>query len=213
MHGVRLLLVLIELGGNMTQPITTTNRWRTVDVVVAAVIAVAFGVVFWGWDQLWNGLDNAFTAFPPLKALVYGVWFLPAVLGPLVIRRPGAGVFTEAVAATVSALLGAQWGLATILYGLVQGAFGEAAFAATAYRSFRLPTALVGGALAGVGAALVDLVIYYGDWSLGWQIAHVCLSALSGLVIAGLGGWALTQALGQTGALDRFPSGRDRVAV
>ena len=197
----------------MTQPTSTTDRWRTVDVVVAAVIAVAFGVVFWGWNQLWNGFETTFKAFPPGNALFYGVWFLPAVLGPLVIRRPGAGVFTEAVAATVSALLGAQWGLATVLYGLVQGAFGEAAFAATAYRSYRLPTALAGGALAGAGGALLDLVLYYRDWSTGCKVAHVALSALSGLVIAGLGGWALTQALGQTGALDRFPSGRDRVAV
>ena len=37
---------------------TTTSRptrnatWRTVDIVVAAVIAVAFGVVFWAWNQL-----------------------------------------------------------------------------------------------------------------------------------------------------------------
>ena len=70
-----------------------------------------------------------------------------------------------------------------------------------------------GALLAGAGGALLDLVLYYGDWSTGWKVAHVALSALSGLVIAGLGGWALTQALGQTGVLDRFPSGRDRVAV
>jgi energy-coupling factor transport system substrate-specific component len=32
----------------MTQP--ATNRWRTVDIVVASILAVAFGIVF----QLWN---------------------------------------------------------------------------------------------------------------------------------------------------------------
>ena len=30
----------------MSQP----AGWRTVDIVVAAVIAVAFGVVFWAWN-------------------------------------------------------------------------------------------------------------------------------------------------------------------
>lgn len=196
----------------MTQP-TTPNRWRTLDIVVASVIAVAFGVVFWGWNQLWNGLEGAFKAFPPANGLVAGVWFLPAVLGPLVIRKRGAGVFTETVASIISALLGAQWGLSTVLYGLVQGVGGEAAFAATGYRSYRLPTALVGGALAGAGGGLLDVVLYYSDWSTGWQYAHIGFTALSGLVIAGLGGWALTRALAQTGALDRFPSGRDRVVV
>ncbi|GAA1820969.1 ECF transporter S component [Luedemannella flava] len=195
----------------MTQP--TPTRWRTLDIVVASVIAVAFGVVFWGWNQLWTGVEGAFKAFPPANGAIAGVWFLPAVVGPLVIRKPGAGLFTETVAAIISALLGAQWGLTTVLYGLLQGAGGEAAFAATAYRSFRLPSALVGGALAGAAGGLLDVGLYYADWSSGWQLAHILITAASGLVIAGLGGWALTRALAQTGALDRFPSGRDRALV
>ena len=36
-----------------------SNRWRTVDIVVAAIIAVAFGVVFWAWNLLWNGQTSA----------------------------------------------------------------------------------------------------------------------------------------------------------
>ena len=32
----------------MSQP----AGWRTVDIVVAAVIAVAFGVVFWAWNVI-----------------------------------------------------------------------------------------------------------------------------------------------------------------
>lgn len=27
-----------------------SNTWRVVDIVVAAIIAVASGVIFWGWD-------------------------------------------------------------------------------------------------------------------------------------------------------------------
>ncbi|GIH20585.1 ECF transporter S component [Rugosimonospora africana] len=189
------------------------RRWRTVDIVVAAVIAVAFGVVFYAWDQLWNGLENAFPGFPPLRAVLNGVWFLPAVVGPLVIRKPGAGLFTEAVASTIEALLGAKWGLATILYGLMQGFGGEIPFAATGYRTSKLPTALVGGLLAGAAAGLLDVVLYYPTWSGAWQIGQVAVSAASGMVITGLGGWALTRGLAQTGVLDRFPAGRERAAV
>ena len=196
----------------MAQP-NTSNRWRTADIVVAAVIAVAFGVVFWAWNELWKVFDSSFTAFPPLKGLVNGVWFLPAVLGPLIIRKPGAGVFTETVASIISVLLGSPWGTITIVYGLMQGVGGEAAFAATSYRSYRLPVALVGGALAGAAGGLLDIAVYYSAWSLFWQLTQIALSALSGLVIAGFGAWALTRALAQTGALDQFPSGRERVAV
>ncbi len=190
----------------------SNNRWRTVDIVVAAVIAVAFGVVFWAWNNVWE-TTSAFNGYPPLRALLNGVWLVPAVLGPLVIRKPGAGLFTETVAAVVSSLLGSPWGLTTILYGLFQGVAGEAAFVGSGYRSSRLPVALAGGALAGAAAGFLDLTLYYPNYPIGWRIAQIGLSALSGLVIAGVGGWALTLALAKTGVLDRFPSGRQRVAI
>ena len=45
------------------------HRWRTVDIVVTAVLGVAFGVVFWAWNLLWAATGAAFTAFPPAQAL------------------------------------------------------------------------------------------------------------------------------------------------
>jgi len=67
--------------GAGTRPDTATSTWRTVDVVVAAVIAVAFGVVFWAWNLLYAATGSAFTFLPPLQGLMYGVWLLPGVLG------------------------------------------------------------------------------------------------------------------------------------
>jgi energy-coupling factor transport system substrate-specific component len=122
-------------------------------------------------------------------------------------------VFTEVVAAAISALLGAQWGLTTILYGLLQGVAGEAPYAATGYRSNKLPVALVSGLLAGAAAGYLDIVLYYPTWKSSWKFSQIGISAASGLVIAGLGGWLLTRALARTGVLDRFPSGRERALV
>jgi energy-coupling factor transport system permease protein len=187
------------------------TRWRTVDIVVASVIAVAFGVVFWAWGQLWEGAASAIPL--PARGLIYGVWLLPAVLGPLVIRKPGAGLYTEFLAALVSVLLGNPWGLVIILYGLFEGAAGELGFALTGYRSWRLPTAMISAAFAGGAAALLDLIFYYGSWSAGNKTLYTVLVVLSTVVIAGIGGWALQRALAQTGVLDRFASGRERAAV
>src|SRR5919205_186429 len=92
------------------------SRWRTVDIVVTAVLGVAFGVVFWAWNLLWAATGTAFAAFPPGQAFMYGVWLLPAVLAPLVVRKPGAGLFAELVAAILSALLGSSWGWVVSLY-------------------------------------------------------------------------------------------------
>ena len=193
----------------MQQP--ATHRWRTVDIVVAAVIGAAFGVIFWAWNALWDGVASAIPL--PFRAVIYGVWLVPAVLGPLVVRKPGAGIFCELVAATVSTFFGSPWGLVTVLYGVLQGMAREFGFAFTAYRLWRWPTALAGGALAGLAASLLDNALYYASDSTGWQVGYAALVVVSSAVIAGLGSLALTRSLAQTGVLDPFPSGRERTAV
>jgi energy-coupling factor transport system substrate-specific component len=34
------------------------GRWRTVDIVVTAVLGVAFGVVFWAWNLTYGVLSE-----------------------------------------------------------------------------------------------------------------------------------------------------------
>ncbi|MDQ3735148.1 MAG: ECF transporter S component [Actinomycetota bacterium] len=189
---------------------TAPNRWRTVDIVIAAVIGVAFGVVFWAWNLLWSATGPAFVAFPPAQAFMYGVWLLPAVLAPMIVRKPGAGIFAETLAAVVSTLFGSPFGVAIILYGLAQGAAAEFGFAIFRYRRFTWSSALLAALFAGAMAALLDLVLYYPTWAGTWQLAYVGLVALSTLVIAGVGAVLLSRALAATGALSQFASGRTR---
>ena len=190
-----------------------TARWRTVDVVVASALAVAFGVVFWAWGNLWNAVQPAFTAFPPGQGFMYGVWLMPGVLGALVLRKRGAAVYVELLASIVSALLGTSWGLSVIAYGLVQGAAVEIVFAFALYKSWRLGTALIAGALAGAAAAMLDILFYYAPWSGAWQLAYTALLAVSSAVVAGLGSWLLVRALARTGVLAPFRSGADQARV
>jgi len=192
----------------------SNNRWRTVDIVVAAVVAVAFGVVFWAWGLLWNGPADAIPL--PARAFMYGVWLLPAVLGGLIIRKPGAAFFTETLAALVSVALGTAWGWTLVLQGPIEALGAELAFALFAYRSFGLLAASLAGALSGLAAAVYDIVVWYPapDYSTtAMRIPYVAITVVSSVIIAGLGGYALTRALAQTGVLDRFPSGRQRLAV
>ena len=64
--------------------------WRSVDLVTIAILGVALGVAFWGWDLLLYPAVSAAlnTVFPPLASLTLGVWVLPAVVGGFVARRP-----------------------------------------------------------------------------------------------------------------------------
>lgn len=192
---------------------TRSTTWRTVDIVVAATIAVAFGVVFWAWGLLWAAVGPAFTALPPLQGVMYGVWLLPGVLGALVIRKPGAAVFTELLAAFVSALLGNQWGINVVWYGLLEGAAPELVFALRRYRSWTLPTAVVAGAAAGLAAVVLDVLYYYSDWSAAWVGTYAVLVVLSSAAVAGVGAWLLVRALAPTGVLAPFRSGREQSAV
>ena len=41
------------------------TRWRTRDIVVAAVIGVAFGVVFWAWNLTYAAAEPLFAFAPP----------------------------------------------------------------------------------------------------------------------------------------------------
>lgn len=202
----------------MTQDVTSsarkggksTARWRTVDIVVAAVVAVAFGVVFAAWGALWNFTLPAFAAFPPAQAFMYGMWLVPGVVGGLLIRKPGAATFVEVVAAIVSVFLGVQNPLAIIVYGLVQGLGAEVVFAAYRYRSWRLPVALLAGAVAGLVPAVMDNVLYNAAWAPTWMLAYGVLVVISSVVMAGAGGYALIRALAQTGVLAPFASGREQ---
>jgi energy-coupling factor transport system substrate-specific component len=192
----------------------TIKRWRTVDIVVASVVAVAFGVVFWAWGLLWNGPADAIPL--PARAFMYGVWLIPAVLGGLIIRKPGAALYTETVAAVVSMALGTSWGWFTFAQGALQGAAAELAFLVFAYRAFGALVASLAGILAGLAAGIFDILVWYpaSEYeTAAMRIPYVAITVASALVIAGIGGYLLTRALAETGVLDRFPSGRDRAAV
>jgi len=182
--------------------------WRTVDIVVTAVLGVAFGVVFAGWNVLTSALFSG--AVNPAAYVVSGVWLAPAVLAGLIVRKPGAAVFGEVVAAAVSAILGSVWGMDAILSGAIQGAGAELVFALFLYRSFALPVAMLAGAGAGVGEWLHDMPIYYPDLAFGVQLAIGAFMLVSGVIIAGLGSWLLVRALARTGVLAAFPSGREQ---
>ncbi|HEX7835184.1 MAG TPA: ECF transporter S component, partial [Pseudolysinimonas sp.] len=131
----------------------------------------------------------------------------------LIIRKPGAAVFGELVAAAVSMLLGAQWGLQTLESGLVQGLAVELVFAVFLYRNWSWPVAALSGAAAGVVAGINDWIFWYQGADVPFVVIYTICAAISGALIAGIGSWALVKALARTGALRRFAAGREAERV
>jgi len=185
-------------------------KWRVVDIVVASVIGVASGVIFWAWGLAWSPLSALLAFTPGLEGLLAGGWLFAGVLGGLIIRKPGAAVYTEVVAAVVSMLIGTQWGFSTLIWGVVEGLGAEIVLALFFYANWRLGVALLAGAGAGVAVGLLDTTFTsYAALDFGYKAVYFVSAVVSGTVLAGLLSWLAVRGLARTGALSRFASGRE----
>jgi energy-coupling factor transport system substrate-specific component len=185
-------------------------RWRVVDILIASVIGVASGLVFVVWNQASNPLSAVLSpVLPGLQALLGGGWLFAGVLGGLIIRKPGAAIYTELLAAVISTLVGNQWAALTLVSGVVQGLGAEIVFALFLYRNYRLVVALAAGAVAGLALAINDLVLWYPGSASQFATIYIVSAIVSGVVLAGLLSWLAMRGLARTGALSRFAAGRD----
>jgi energy-coupling factor transport system substrate-specific component len=196
-----------SVAGNSANPRTAPkSTWRVVDIVVASVLSVAVGVIFWLWSAGYGFIAALTVAFPPIGGLYGGGWLIAGVIGALVIRKPGAALYCELVAAIVEALLGSSFGFTVLLSGLVQGLGAEIIFAVFRYRRFTLPVALLAGALSGVAMGINDSLVYNVEWAFVWKLVYTLFGAISGATIAGLLSWLAVRGLARTGALGNLPS-------
>ena len=174
-----------------------SNTWRVVDIVVAAIIAVASGVIFWGWDIVCAAPLAIFGAVTPgFEGLLNAFW-----------------LFAETLAAALELTMGNQWGVGgSLIVGIMQGIGAEIGFAIFAYKKWNMLTTAVSGALAGVGCG-----IYYWVMNPAWGVLRSSIylgtSIVSGALLAGVVMYLLHRAIAQTGVLDRFESGRAQTLV
>lgn len=192
-------------------------RWRTIDLLTAAFLGVAFGVAYWGWGLAYAAPSNAVSAgYPPLGALFAWPWLVAGMVGMLVIRRPGAALFVEVIAAVVSALIGTTWGITVLWSGLLEGLGVELGFLLFAYRAFGWMPLFIGGFLGGVLEAVYEWYSWIPAWTMDHKIVYALLFGLSTAVFGSLLSVGLTKLLANAGALNPFPPGqevRERHAV
>lgn len=187
--------------------------FRTVDLVSAAMLGVAFGVVFWAWNLVYLATSGPVGALlAPGTSILAGPWLLAGVVGGLLIRRPGAALMTEVVAASVSALIGNEWGWTTVLSGLMQGLGVEVILALFIWKKFGPLVAM----LAGASAAVFEVVLYewwtwQADYDWPFKLAYLVFFVISGAVVAGLGGLGIVRALARLGAVHALPPGQEEL--
>jgi energy-coupling factor transport system permease protein len=189
-----------------------SNSWTLREILIVAFLGAVFGVLYLAWVQVWLITQAIFG--PVTMDVVMGFWFIVSIIAAAIIRKPGAALLSEVLAAVVQVLLGSPAGLLLIVTGLVQGAGAEAVFAATRWKNYRLPVLMA----AGVGAAVASFIYTwirfdYGALAPGLLIAMFVLRCLSGALLGGLLGHWVTQALYRTGVLSGLGIDRDRRVV
>lgn len=182
-------------------------KWKLRDVIVMVVLAIVTGAIYRVWDLAYLLIQNAWV---PAQASMTGLWMIASILVAYIVRRPGAALLAELIAASVELLLGGQWGLSNLTAGLIQGLGAEIIFAVFAYRRYNLGVCWLAGVLASFAAVAQWYVQYGGDkMTTGNVIGYLVIGLLSGAI---LGGWlskSVADALRRTGVLRNFAIGKD----
>lgn len=196
----------------MTASEPTSFVWTQREILIVAVLGTVFAVLYLGWVQVWL-IAQAFFG-PVTMDVVMGFWFIVSIIAAAIIRKPGAALFSEMLAAGIQILLGSPAGLILLLTGFVQGAGAEAVFAATRWKRYTLPVLIA----AGVGAAVFSFIytwirFNYGALAPGLLVLMFTLRCLSGALLAGILGHLIVEALYKTGVLSGLPIDHARRAA
>lgn len=170
---------------------------KLTDILVTIVISIAFGIVY----KIWGPLYYAVKPFGlHIDQLIYGMWFIAATVAFLIIRKPGVALLAEIAASSGEFLMGSEFGLEVLLYGVVQGLCAELIFMAFRYKRF----GLLAVSLAGVGAAIGSLFMdfykgYIGDLATWNLMLLIGIRIVGSIIFTGVLAYGVAKALEATG--------------
>lgn len=186
---------------------STKKLWALKDVLLLAFVAVFIGVIFWVLGPIYNALSVALTPAglaPFTNDLLIGGWMMAAPLASVLIKRAGAGVLGEIFAAAVEMLLGGQWGVATLLSGLIQGVASELGFALTGYKNWRWVGIFASAVTGTIVTFAWDLLRSgYAEYNFGLLVALFITRFLSILFFGGVLVVAIQKLIDRSGVLQR----------
>jgi energy-coupling factor transport system substrate-specific component len=170
---------------------------KLTDILVTIVIAIVFGIVY----KLWGPLYYAVKPFGlHVDQLIYGMWFIAATVAYLIIRKPGVALLAEIAASSGEFIMGSEWGLEVLLYGVVQGLFAELVFAAFRYKRFDIGVVSLAAASSTIGSLIMDFYKGYIEDLVLWNlILMIGARILGAVIIAGVFAHYLVKALEATG--------------
>ena len=137
-------------------------KWKLKDILMIAVCAVLFGVIFLGATYAGGALYGVLLplGMPSLGyEPFYGLYFMAVAFAIYVIRKPGVGIVAEILAAVIETLMGNFFGPIIILSGFVQGAGFELIFALTGYKKFDTKTMILAAVICSCVTLVYNLIV------------------------------------------------------
>lgn len=176
------------------------SQWKTRDLIITAALAVALGILMAAWTALYVGPATALLTDTGAN-LLYGIYFLPGILIPYIVRKPGAAMLGSVLAA-ITEMFFTQWGLSGIIYGLLQGLGAEIVFGARGWKDYRLGILMLAAVVSAAFGFVYEYIQYsYYQLAPVVQIAYFALRIPSAMILAGWLGKVIGDALARSGAL------------
>jgi energy-coupling factor transport system substrate-specific component len=194
--------------------LSTSNRPKIAaltifEIVFIAVVSVALGVAFWGWNFIYL-LAKPILKLYGVNYLSAGFWILVSVFLSGIIRKPGVAIIASVIAAAVEATVSAQWGIMSLAWGFVQGLGAELIFFIFMYRKWNLTVLILASVVSSFFSYLLDYFLYaYFQLSITLQITQLISFFVSSIFLSGFLADYLIKRLLKIGVLNNFLIAKD----
>jgi energy-coupling factor transport system substrate-specific component len=184
------------------------NKLSIFEIVFIAVVSVALGVSFWGWNFIYVAA-KPFLKIYGLSYLAAGFWILASVMLSSIVRKPGVAILASVIAAAVESVI-TQWGMMSVVWGVVQGVGAELIFFLFMYKKWDLKIMILASIFSAFCSYVLDYFYYgYGHSSIKIQIVQLSSFLISALIFSGLLSHYLVKRLRKIGLLNNFLIAKD----
>lgn len=187
--------------------------WKLKDVLLIAVFAVLFGVIYLGCTYAGGILYGVLTpvGMPSLGyEPFYGIYFIAGAFGVYIMRKPGTGIIAELLAAVMECLMGNYFGPIIILSGLVQGIGFELIIMLRRYKNFSRSTMIMGAIICSVFTMIYNVLLSgYHQIAVPVLAIMLVVRIISAVVFDGIFVPMLSDKLVKAGMLKGYAIGED----
>jgi len=188
-------------------------EYKLKDVLLIAIIALLFGVIYLGCVHGGAFLCGLLTPFGLTKLgyePFYGIWFMAGAVAAFIMRKPGCGVIAEILAAILETLFGNFFGPIVILSGLVQGIGIELLIAILGYKNYKMGIMILCAVICSVLTMGYNLVVSgYNAIAPGVLCLMLAVRLVSAILFCGILTPILCKGLAKAGVLKGYAVAQD----